>query len=450
MFYSATSSVSLGREIARFGRNWWESLRLFVFIGIICLVAVTASQQREVVLSAALAFVILVVAMVAYYTINKREIVVYEGGIGYRTRDGEKTWTWDQFTHMDGTRHTQSVNGIPMAKWGANNFYAGQEKAFSVQANTAMPDRIVQLMLAKIAQNYIPKLMNDIKSGRAVTLGGYPLDREGLQTRKEKILWSDIKQIDVRGNTIKLERQTDRRKINLGSLNNGSSFALLGVLDAMTNSEQLKQVADDNMTGRHYLLGMPKAGLRVVVLFVVVLLVGLGGVFGVQAYQATQANKAYQYLVSTYGSDALTLCDIKDKGKLSAVNGIKVVVIDVQNRRVYDDYQKLLDPQLVATNRDEATLAICVRPSYERYETCEYGDADASAPTFTIERYLTAHDLTVIDVKGGKRVLTDALYGSDPAECPDSAKSSTRDIYGTAPSSDDFVKWVSEYVSKVD
>src|SRR5689334_9221656 len=129
---------SLGDRLREYGFAWPELLREFLLLGVIIipvssglLADKTPDSAATIIQTMLLVWFVLFIATGLYFS-RKPKIVVYENGVGLKERDDEKTWNWKQITRWDGQRTTLRVNGIPVLRTGANHFYAGDEKIFSI------------------------------------------------------------------------------------------------------------------------------------------------------------------------------------------------------------------------------------------------------------------------------------------------------------------------------
>jgi len=436
-----------GKQLKIYGVNWWEVLRWFAIglatLKLIQLIATPYSPVFDSVLFFGTIIGLLIIAI--YYELIPRRIVLYENGIGWRQGKQERSWTWDQITSMQGTRHTYSYNGIPVLRYGANRFYAGPDEAFSVSYMTAQPNRLVELILMKMAASKVPAAIEAYDQGRAQHLGDVWLDRESLRTAKDRVYWGDVRTIRLKGNWLWIERCSTKKGIRVASTESPSTYVLIGVIDHVLRTGILKRLEQQHIQGTKYWMGLSKDFIRMTVALAALAGVIVLGIVGYREFTKLQEGLARNELTSKYGN-IFQLCVRNDGLGQAANTANKYVVIDMEHAWIHKPFQNALDQSEAATSGDDATVVICLRLIPTQVEQCPYGEKRSSTGdkqfTFYIDRYLRQFDATLVDVKTRKVIRSGRINGPMPGQCPEQAKISEPDIFGPEPGADAFMKWL--------
>jgi hypothetical protein len=174
---------------------------------------------------------------------------VYEDGVVVIQNQKRDYWRWDELSHYDGTRTHTSVNGIPVARTGANHFYTRKgDTAFSVGALTGSANVLVNYIIMKWVQQ---RSGDDIQrlnaEDTAFTFGHITLDKTGLSTSKHNLSWDEIESIQFRygwqldGAKVIAITKADGRKIKLGSVEGVALYTFMALVDSILQTDYLAQ-----------------------------------------------------------------------------------------------------------------------------------------------------------------------------------------------------------------
>jgi hypothetical protein len=252
----------------------------------------------------------------------------------------------------------------------------------------------------------------------------------------------------MQGNTIRVWQTGQRGSHSLGQADNMSVYIAIGAIDRLCGRDFLGQIEQQHLQGTEYLLGMSRTFVKLllgVVLVGVILLVGAAAYnFFDQKGRSDRRNA----LVTAYGADILSVCQMASEGQPGTVDKWRFVVIDSKAGWRYDAFQQALAADQQANNRQEATAAICLEEGRRLVETCEYGSSPSDSKTdFTVQRYQRLYNIKIVALDGNRLIASGTLPGATPDACPDKAKSSEPDKTGPLPTAEQFTEWLNQTFS---
>lgn len=240
----------LGRKLGTYTIDWLYFAFVFAFFGFLGWAFGNETIGEENLWTYAL------VVIAAYYILMlvlrqmRPRIHLYEEGVLVLEHGKQNLYTWDELTHFTGQRHTTYVNGIPIFRTGANQFFAGQLPAFRIGAMTNWADALADYCLSRMAEREIYPLEQAIRSGQRVHLNLIDMTSEGVGSPKNFYKWSEIKNIRLENNAfdggIVIKAKIDGKLFDetLGSLGGVQAYAFLGVVDALTGSKYLPRMQE--------------------------------------------------------------------------------------------------------------------------------------------------------------------------------------------------------------
>jgi hypothetical protein len=163
-------------------------------------------------------------------------------------------------------------------------------------------------------------------------------------------------------------------------------------------------------------------------------------------YRSAQENALRADMANRFGPQVLSLCASPAarvaNARLSNKTN-KFLVLDGSNGWIYPIFQNALSTDQSAASKDDVTVVICVMPDAELIQTCKYSPSGSNSGTTRsqIERWSNDLKFTAVEVSTGKTIASNTVTGGDPADCPDTTKSSSK-IYGPLPTSQDFLDWL--------
>ncbi|MEP7284694.1 MAG: DUF6585 family protein [Chloroflexota bacterium] len=432
----------LGERLYTYGTNWLEVIRWFFLGGLVVLCTRLILGTNDGLLSDSVIlyggiFLFLLIALVL--ALRPKQIVLYEQGIGTIIGRVEKSWHWNEITSMSGTRYSHSLNGIPMLRYGANYFYAGPEKAFSVSYMTVQSTQLVEFIRMKMTEMQIPRVLSEYQQGTKLNFGNIQLDQSGLGGRNQWIPWADIKGFRFRGQNLWIDRHSKPKSENLGQPE--ARYMLVGILDSILGTDLFLRMQMKHLRGPKRWFGIPRSAVLLTLVATGILAVVFGGIYVYREFNNWQQQSARTELATKYGNDITTLCSSAQNvsGKLSKPFN-KYIVVDMDNAWIHRPFQDMLQPTESAATRQDLSALVCLKASCTRVEQCYYkkdGKFD-----FAVDRYESDFAIALMDVKTSKTVTTGILRGGEPAPCPDTAQFGEADIIGPAPTPNTFADWL--------
>lgn len=441
----------MGQKLQVYGTKWLEIIRWIIFAAVIIkLIAVMTNLEATIPVDQ-----ILIIGSISLFTIlfivvqrTRPEIHVYENGIGIVKGDDEKTWRWNQLTNMQGTRTTHALYGvIPIVSYGANHFYAGEEKAFSVGVLTSQANALVEMILMKMTLRDLPRFLESYKRGETVPLGEVQLNLSGICYKNKWTQWTDITSIEQKNGKVHIQSTSNNRtiKIDMGV------FALRGLLIAMLDHIRFTQMLK-TLENEHLNPGIWKS-LRQPLLVMLIVIAAIAFIFGAPALskqnQAYQAQQARDELIALAGANTMSFCSgrpVKADALSSQQN--HYVIIDMDHQSIYKRFQDALQTAEKATSPEDVTAIVCVEVQPVQVEECLYEDRQSyyedGVFEFYVNRYRKDLRIRLIDFQTYAQVGQLTLRGSIPPQCPNTASISQNDIYGQEPASSDFLDWLRE------
>jgi hypothetical protein len=456
--------VDLGNPLSTHGINWFEVARR-LFIGWIPILLIhfvlTASAGGESLsipyetLLAILFFYSVAILLFAWR--NTNPIRVYQNGVEVGSGKNQKSYRWRDLTHMEGTRSSFGIEGIPLAAYGANHIYAGNDKAFSIFALTAKPSLLAAYIVMRMVEQHVAEAVADYKRDQELQFGEILLNQQGLGNQKHWIDWMDVGTVrlqeghilnDYRA-TIIVERVSTKRSQKFGNLSAASAYLLMGILDTVRGRDDYAQwQADYFKTGKRALQD-GKRLVRIALLIAAIAGILLGVLYLPLLFKRREEQAKREALVTLLNEDATTLCFSENyRDAPLASLGDKFMVIDADHNWIYEPYQQALDPSLRATSQQELTAVICLRERRLQVEQCIYGDdpADEDGYHFSIYRFQRSFGITVLYKETREVIIADSIDGPQPRQCPDKAEFDDPDIIGTEPSPESFIEWFKSVV----
>jgi hypothetical protein len=180
---------------------------------------------------------------------------IYEDGVVVIQNQKRDYWRWDELSHYDGTRTHFYVNGIPLARIGANHFYTRKgDTAFSVGALTGGANVLVNYIIMKwVQQRSTSDILSLQTESAAMTYGGITLDKTGLSTKKHHLRWDEIESIQFKygwqldSAQVVAITKADGRKIKLGSVEGVALYSFMALVDSIRHTSYLTQAQRELM-----------------------------------------------------------------------------------------------------------------------------------------------------------------------------------------------------------
>jgi hypothetical protein len=174
---------------------------------------------------------------------------VYEDGVVVIQNQKRDFWRWDELSHYDGTRTHTSVNGIPVARTGANHFYTRKgDTAFSVGALTGSANVLVNYIIMKWVQQRSDGDIQRLNTeASALTFGTITLDKTGLSSPKYEVSWSAIEAIHFKyrwaldNAQVIVTIKSDGYKAKLGYLEGVALYSFMALVDSILHTDYLTQ-----------------------------------------------------------------------------------------------------------------------------------------------------------------------------------------------------------------
>jgi hypothetical protein len=372
---------------------------------------------------------------------SRPKIAVYEYGIGLRDRDDEKSWRWEHITRWDGERVTHSYEGIPTIRYGANHFYAGSERLFSISAMRDRADQLANYIFSKLAQvNGLPKDLKAYHDGHSIRYDGVNISRTGLGGNKQSVRWEEMEMLDFKNNQLRVKRYTDRKLRKFGYVSPIASYSLMALLDRTRQTDFLARKQEELLRSRGQIWWAHGKKLALVTLIVSPILIGVilylqyGEQSGKQRYAGLIA------LTAQYGSEVSIACSssqinayTRRHGKLTEHHYLIIDATDGENPHVHESLQAAQPDDERAVSADDLTTVVCLWSSPMMMEACAYGDTKR-------QRYNGQYFLSVIDVTHHVVIAEDTITGTLPPTCPKAAPDA--DLYGFMPTSAEFIRWL--------
>jgi hypothetical protein len=452
----------LGNKLKQYGTNWGEVFRYFAFSGLAVALFISVARSdnynREwttnlppvMLLLAGWLLLYLVVMMII--TRNRPQIGVYERGVQVTHKGETKEWLWKQLTHMDGTRHYQRINLIPVAAWGANTVYAGNEPAFKISVLTARSSELADVVSLKMVEQRLPEYIQQMKDGQNWNFGSLNVSRDGLQTRKEMIPWNDVQQIEMKdwfqpGHAMrfKIRRESKRGAQEIAKLEGSAGYALSGILDHFRLGDTFTRLQERALES-----GWLPRGTRgkLNAFFNLLMVVGLGALT-----IAVDMPTMERFVIAQTGGPQYrallgennTLCSDPDRNSRARLSSeVVYAVVDAEGHYIRTDLQSAIPEAQRAMEGGEApVLVLCVREDFVRVERCPYEVSNIER--FDIERFRTDYEISIVVADTGDELDRDNIRGETPTNCPDEAQRDHADIYGAAPTVEDFVEWFKDF-----
>jgi hypothetical protein len=452
----------LGNKLKHYGTSWGEVFRYFAFSGLAVALFISVSRldtsYREwaanlppvALLLAGWLLVYLVVMLII--TRNRPQITVYERGVQVTHKGETKEWLWKQLTRLDGTRHYQRINLIPVMAWGANTVYAGDEAAFKISVLTARSSELADLVGLKMVEQRLPDYIQQMKDGQQWNFGNLNVSRDGLQTKKEMIPWSDVQQIEMKdwfqpGHAMrfKVQRNSQNRAQEIAKLEGSAGYALSGILDHFRFGDTFARLQDRVLRGGWLPRG---AGGKLSAFFNVLMVMGIGVISvgadmpALERFVISQTGGAqYRALLGENN----TVCRDPDRNNRARLaSDVVYAVVDADGHYIRTDLQSAIPEAQRAVEGGEAPVVVlCVREDFVRVERCPYEGSDFER--FDIERYRADYEISIVVVDSGDEMDRDNIRGETPSNCPDEASRDHGDIYGDVPTVEAFVEWFKDF-----
>jgi hypothetical protein len=437
----------VGSPLREYGLSWPELLREFFLLGIVAipLIAYLLGQEQPDVMekigqALALGWVVAFI-MTGVHLSRRPRIVVYENGIGLKDRDDEKTWNWSQITRWDGQRTTQSVNGIPMFRYGANHFYTGEEKLFSVGAHRACADQLANLLILKMTQaNSVPNAYAAYQEGQTIGFDGIAVNKNGVGGNKQSARWDEIDSLDFNNDQLRVKRQNERKFRKFGYISPVASYALMGLLDRLRGTDFVERKTAELARSRGQVWATQGGKLGLVTLIVVPPLILVMWLLSQTSATSPVRYSGLKELNAQYSPDIAVTCagGIYETYAYGSVqsNKHKFLVIDAtdgNNPQISRPLQDMLPVKEQAVSATDLTTVVCLWADPYLVGQCPYKEV-------TRKRYRQDYILSVIDV-GTKTILSeDYIAGTMPERCPKTDPDS--DLYGELPTNGEFSDWL--------
>lgn len=252
----------MGKQLATFGVDWvyFGYVFLWIFIASIVLGSLQAQLPQVFILST--------IAYSVTMTILGRltsKFILYENGVRVVRQDRELNWRWCEITSMTGNRTYISHSILPGIRYGAEHFYAENDRIFSVSVLIRSADLVVSYILLNMTICNLDKIYKNFKD-----IGGYlqveslSISDRGLEDLKKNKFyeWNEISSVSLRNTgyeSIKIFVQLKGKKeFRLGTLNLQSSVLFVGIIDKITGSKHLSTILVDALNEQKRTINLTK------------------------------------------------------------------------------------------------------------------------------------------------------------------------------------------------
>jgi hypothetical protein len=273
---------TLGRKLGTFTIDWIYFAFVFFVLGAITLGLSHESLGDNLMQPFALSIIALYYLLMLVLRQMRPRIHLYEEGVFVIDKGKKALFTWHELSHFEGQRHTTYINGIPVFRTGANQFFAGDVPAFRIGAMTNWADALADYCLSRMAEKHIPALEQTIRKGERLQIGLVDVTSEGIGSPKEFYKWGQIKNLRLESNPFQggtsIKAKIDGKFLDdtLGVLAGVQAYAILGLVDALTGSKYLPTM--QGIVVSPYKRIMHSKILWVIL--VIFLIAIVGGVFG--------------------------------------------------------------------------------------------------------------------------------------------------------------------------
>ncbi len=152
----------------------------------------------------------LLVSVIRLLARNPR-ILIYNAGLRYLTRQGEKRWRWRDFNRLtDGTREYRFL-GVAWFTRGGYTLYVKDRKALSAGYEYQRARELGDLLTEKTAEALWPTYVAAYQRGRRVPFDKIVIDQDRIKQGKKVVDWTDVSAWEVRRGWLVLHRNEGNR-----------------------------------------------------------------------------------------------------------------------------------------------------------------------------------------------------------------------------------------------
>ncbi|MBZ0286671.1 MAG: hypothetical protein K8I30_03585, partial [Anaerolineae bacterium] len=336
---------------------------------------------------------------------------------------------------------TQRVNGIPVFKYGSNNFYAGDEKIFAVGTHRSCADHLAGLLILRMAQtNGVPRDYAAFQEGKTIQYDGVQINKNGLGGNKQSVRWDEIDKMDFKNDHLRVKRLTDKKLRKFGYVSPVASYYLMGLLDRVRGTDFIERKTAQLSRSRGQIWAAQGRQFALVLLIIAPFIAGLIAVIAHSETNGIQTYSGLRQINAQYGTNIGIACaggqyDTYAYG-VSQTKKHKFLIIDSTNNnnpRIHDEFQTALALKEQATSGADLTTVVCIWEDPYLVGQCPYGDV-------TRKRYREDYVVSLIEVETNTIIDEDYIPGTKPDSCPKTDPGS--DLYGSLPTSAAFTTWL--------
>jgi hypothetical protein len=280
-------SESLGGKIGTYGIDRRFLFQQFLFWGIVAFLPtfgiILRTPSPALPVGALFIWFALYLITILAWDMLTPQLVLYENGIMVIETSRRSTYYWHELSHMDGTRHSYSVKGIPVARWGANQFYTLDGAAFKVGAWRADANALVDFILMKMTEQRIGSEIAKVEGGSLMSYGNTHVAVKGIEKNGQHYAWSAIRGLSFRyweDTQITLELKNGK-SLRLDNMEGLAFYSFVGVFDYYMKSKYTHEIQQDRIQFRRRMKHGFGTAARVMAIVVGLTILSIAGITGI-------------------------------------------------------------------------------------------------------------------------------------------------------------------------
>ncbi len=251
-------NLALGKPVFSSGIRWFYQLRkltgfltgfalsLIIFVVIDPFSNPNGVDYEIVAMGSFFAFVAILCLILLFFAPFGNQIIVYENGISYGNKKNPKIYRWselDGITHPRNLTILQSSSSLsPFSDIGFYriNLYQKGKNVISITRDFANYDELGNIILDFAQAALVQHFAREWQQGRKVVLGNLTLDKRGLQSNSNLIVWDNILNVKSEGE-YQLILETQKEKISISTRNSHiRAVVLVGLIRSINSAYTLK------------------------------------------------------------------------------------------------------------------------------------------------------------------------------------------------------------------
>lgn len=162
---------------------------------------------------------------------------LYDHGLHYVDRFGEKIWTWDQ---IEAIHEHRTINQQTRVLRSSYQVVDRNGDSVVFYDHIRQPTAAIATIRQKTSALLLPKISATIATGQPVSFGAITLTPAGLAVKGQTIAWSEIAGIQISGTLLMIDRHGsgwfDDLELNLGDVANAELLQQISAQRFMTAS----------------------------------------------------------------------------------------------------------------------------------------------------------------------------------------------------------------------